>query len=67
MAKRVLVLPTGAAVDGSSIQSISQIIRLTVSHGREIREMLHKLPSSSIQPPEPLPQPTLVKELEVVP
>ena len=67
MAKRVLVLPTGAAVDGSSIQSISQIIRLTVSHGREIREMLHKLPSSSIRPPEPLPQPTLVKELEVVP
>jgi dTDP-4-amino-4,6-dideoxygalactose transaminase len=67
MAKRVLVLPTGAAVDGASIQSISQIIRLTVSHGREIREMLHKLPSSAIRQPEPLPEPTPVKELEVVP
>ena len=67
MAKRVLVLPTGAAVDGASIQSISQIIRLTVSHGREIREMWHKLPSPGIRQPEPVAEPTPIKELEVVP
>jgi dTDP-4-amino-4,6-dideoxygalactose transaminase len=67
MAKRVLVLPTGAAVDGQAIQTISQIVRLTVCHGREIREMLHKLPLPVIRQPVPASEPTPIKELEVVP
>ncbi|MGQ0810511.1 MAG: aminotransferase class I/II-fold pyridoxal phosphate-dependent enzyme [Nitrospiraceae bacterium] len=67
MAKRVLVLPTGAAVNTESIRTISQIVRLVLSRGPEIRECLRKqtilYEGISAQPPEPSP----VKDLEVVP
>jgi hypothetical protein len=42
MSKRVLVLPTGAAVDGEMIQTIGDLVRLAVSHGREVRDLLQK-------------------------
>jgi dTDP-4-amino-4,6-dideoxygalactose transaminase len=66
MAKRVLVLPTGAAVDEEAIQTISHLVRLAVSHGREIRDLLQKqaLPLDGRTPETPSPTP--VKELEVV-
>lgn len=48
MAKRVLVLPTGAAVTAESIKLIGQIIRLVVSCGREIRDRL-KQPVPAVQ------------------
>lgn len=49
MAKRVLVLPTGAAVTTESIKLIGQIIRMVVSSGREIRDRL-KQPVPALQP-----------------
>jgi dTDP-4-amino-4,6-dideoxygalactose transaminase len=65
MAKRVLVLPTGAAVDADAIQTISRIIRLAVCHGREIRDLLQKqsLPLDRVTA-SPL-DPATIKELEV--
>jgi dTDP-4-amino-4,6-dideoxygalactose transaminase len=40
MAKRVLVLPTGTAVDPEAVRTICQILRVTVSHGWEIQKRL---------------------------
>ncbi len=42
MARRVLVLPTGSAVDAESIRTICMIIRFAVSHGTEIRERMKR-------------------------
>lgn len=42
MAKRVLVLPTGSAVDSASIQTIAQILRLAVSHAGRVRARLEQ-------------------------
>lgn len=67
MAKRILILPTGAAVDGEAIQTISHLVRLTVSHGREIRDLLQKQALPLERRPSQAPEPTPVKELEVVP
>lgn len=67
MAKRVLVLPTGAAVDAATIQKISEIVRLTVSHGREIREMLQKVPVPRLRQQEPPPELAPLPALEAVP
>jgi dTDP-4-amino-4,6-dideoxygalactose transaminase len=67
MSKRVLVLPTGAAVDADAIRTISEIIRLTVSHGREIRDLLHKPPLHARRQAAPPPEPLPIKELAAVP
>jgi len=40
MAKRVMVLPTGAAVDAESVETIAHILRLAVSHASRIRSEL---------------------------
>jgi dTDP-4-amino-4,6-dideoxygalactose transaminase len=40
MAKRVMVLPTGAAVEPASIETIADILRLAVSHAGRIRSRL---------------------------
>jgi len=67
MVKRVLVFPTGAAVNAESIRTISQIVRLAVSHGSEIRERLMKPRSPLDQPIVQDPQPGSIAEWEVVP
>jgi dTDP-4-amino-4,6-dideoxygalactose transaminase len=66
MAKRVIVLPTGAAVHGEAIQIISQLVRLAVSHGREIRDLLEKqtLRLDGTSPDSPVG--SSIKELEGV-
>ncbi|WP_447603690.1 DegT/DnrJ/EryC1/StrS family aminotransferase [Nitrospira sp. Nam80] len=66
MAKRVIVMPTGAAVHGEAIQTISQLVRLAVSHGREIRDLLQKqtLHLDSKSPDSPVG--SSIKELEGV-
>ena len=40
LVKRVLSLPTGTSVDPEEISSICNIVRLTVAHGRQLRELL---------------------------
>jgi len=44
LARRVLSLPTGTAIGADEISKICQIIRLTIAHGREVRE---RLPTSA--------------------
>ena len=67
MTKRVLVLPTGAAVTAESIKLIGQIIRVVVSSGREIRDRL-KQPVPAVQPRVVQdPNQELSAELEIVP
>jgi dTDP-4-amino-4,6-dideoxygalactose transaminase len=67
MAKRVLVLPTGAAVSPETIRAIGQIVRLAVSSGWEIRERLkHPIPPVE-RPVMQDPEPGSIAELEVIP
>ena len=42
IAKRVLVFPTGSAVDPASIQTIAHILRLAVSHASSIRSRMEQ-------------------------
>ncbi|GAB1723118.1 MAG: aminotransferase class I/II-fold pyridoxal phosphate-dependent enzyme [Nitrospira sp. CR1.1] len=67
MAKRVLVLPTGAAVTAESIKLIGQIIRVVVGSGREIRDRLKHLLPLVERPVVQEPKQELPAELEVVP
>lgn len=67
MARRVLVLPTGAAVNEHTVETIGQIVRFTVCHGREIREMLQKRALALVrQPAAPPSEPAALKELAAV-
>ena len=67
MAKRILILPTGAAVDGEVIQTICHLVRLTASHGREMRDLLQKQALPLERRRSQAFEPTPVKELAVVP
>jgi len=42
LTERVLVLPTGTAINPEDIRKICQIIRLVTENGREVRERIHK-------------------------
>lgn len=42
LTERVLVLPTGTAINPEDIRKICQIIRLVTENGREARERIHK-------------------------
>jgi dTDP-4-amino-4,6-dideoxygalactose transaminase len=50
LTKKVLILPTGTAVDSEDISQICRIIRLGVVHSFEIRERLKDMKSGSSQP-----------------
>lgn len=67
MAKRVLVLPTGSAVEPEAIETIGHIVRLVVSHGSKIRDMLQGQVVRRKQTASKPPEPTSIKEFEVVP
>jgi dTDP-4-amino-4,6-dideoxygalactose transaminase len=43
LTKRVLALPTGTAVSAQDVGTICDIIRLVVSHGKEVREELKRV------------------------
>ena len=42
LTERVLVLPTGTAINPEDIRKICQIIQLVTENGREVRERIHK-------------------------
>jgi dTDP-4-amino-4,6-dideoxygalactose transaminase len=48
LTQRVLSLPTGTSIDADMITSICQVLRLAVTHHREIRQWLERQESESV-------------------